>query len=151
MNQIKTHFDHLEDPHLKSILHLMHFGQRLEKYSNTLLKLVGISYQQYNLLRIVENTPQEYFSLKELQNKLINQTSNASRLVEKLRLKGYLKTSPNKENRSKLDISITKKGIQFLKETTCPIQLFVNKMKMDMSETEAKAFTNLICKAQQSL
>jgi DNA-binding MarR family transcriptional regulator len=42
--------------------------------------------------------------------------SNATRLVEKLRLKGLLTRDTGKENRRTVDITITKKGLAFLEK-----------------------------------
>jgi DNA-binding MarR family transcriptional regulator len=52
--------------------------------------------------------------LGEITERMIDKNSNATRLVEKLRLKGFLKRDICKSNRRQVDITITPKGLTLL-------------------------------------
>jgi DNA-binding MarR family transcriptional regulator len=52
--------------------------------------------------------------LGEITERMIDKNSNATRLVEKLRLKGLLKRDICKTNRRQVDITITQKGLTLL-------------------------------------
>ncbi|PKH51789.1 MarR family transcriptional regulator [Tenacibaculum sp. Bg11-29] len=136
---------------LKAILNVVYTGFRYEKRIKELLTPMGISHQQFEVLKILEEFPSKPFSLKEIQMQLLNQTSNATRLVEKLRLKELLQTSPSKENKSKLDIMITKKGLDLLKKTEHPVKLMMAEIKENLSDDEANEISRVLTKVQDSL
>ena len=77
-----------------------------------LLKPHDISHEQFNVLRILEHKYPRSFSLKEIQSRLLNKTANATRLVEKLKTKGYLTREQLKSDRRALRIAISKKGMK---------------------------------------
>ncbi|WP_412986216.1 MarR family winged helix-turn-helix transcriptional regulator [Pontimicrobium sp. IMCC45349] len=141
----------IENPQQKAILNVMYTGVRFEKYTNNLLKEIGLSSQQYDLLKVLLEFPDKGMSLKEIQMRLINQTSNATRLVEKLRLKGLLKTKPSKENRSKLEIRITQKGIDLIENFKPTFDEIIGLISDAMSEREAKEVSRVLTMIQDAL
>ena len=68
---------------------------------------------------------------------MIDKNSNATRLVEKLRLKGFLKRDICKTNRRQVDITITTKGLALLEELDTHIDEWQNEhMKIKKSEVQ---------------
>lgn len=141
----------IEDIHLKAVLSMLYTGVQYEKRLESMLRPFNISHQQFEVLKILELNSPDVCSLKYIQNRLINQTANTTRLVEKLRLKSLIKTSPSKENRSRLDISITPSGMKLLKEIEIPLSQFRAGLRQTMSETEAKTLSSILPKIQDFL
>ncbi len=52
--------------------------------------------------------------LAEITSRMIDKSSNATRLVEKLRQKGFVKREICENNRRQVDIFITPKGLEVL-------------------------------------
>jgi DNA-binding MarR family transcriptional regulator len=54
--------------------------------------------------------------LADITSRMIDKSSNATRLVEKLRQKGFLKREICENNRRQVDIIITEKGLNILRK-----------------------------------
>lgn len=81
---------------------------------DSLLKPYDISSQQYNVLRILRGQQGKPINLFAIQERMLNRMSNATRLVEKLRLKGLVTRELCEQNRRKVEIAITDKGMELL-------------------------------------
>jgi len=80
------------------------------------LKKYDLSSQQYNVLRILRGSRPHPLNLSDIQERMMDKMSNATRLVEKLRQKGLLTRVQCEQNRRKVEIEITEKGVQLLAE-----------------------------------
>ncbi len=98
------------------IVNILFTASWLESKNIQRLKPYGISPQQYNVLRILRGASPEPVTLNVISQRMIDKNSNATRLVEKLRLKGLVKREICESNRRQVDITITKKGLDLLIE-----------------------------------
>lgn len=78
------------------------------------LKKFGITPQQFNILRILRGMNGEPANIKLLRERMLDKMSDASRIVEKLRVKGLIKRTTNAEDRRACDVLITDKGLKLL-------------------------------------
>ncbi|GAA4302554.1 MarR family winged helix-turn-helix transcriptional regulator [Compostibacter hankyongensis] len=102
-----------ESEQQKASLNVMYTGNWLNAQTNRLLKPFGLSHQQLNVLRILRGAGSGT-NLCEIQERMLDRMSNSTRLVEKLRLKGLVTRDACPENRRKVDIRITQKGLELL-------------------------------------
>jgi DNA-binding MarR family transcriptional regulator len=79
------------------------------------LKPFGISLQQFNLLRILRGQYPKPATINLLKERMMDKSSDASRLVERLRLKGFVERVTCSHDRRSVDIVITEKGLDVLK------------------------------------
>lgn len=100
----------------KTALNIIYTANQLEEITRNHLKPYDISSEQYNVLRILKGRHPGAYALQEVRNRMLNRWSNVSRLVEKLREKGYLTRQPRKGDRRKVEIRITDEGIEFLEK-----------------------------------
>ena len=70
----------------------------------------------YNVLRILRGQKGKPANLNTLQERMIDRSSNTSRLVDKLIVKELVERNRCPENRRKVEILITAKGLEVLKE-----------------------------------
>ena len=98
----------------KAVVNILYTASWLEGIDIRRLKPHDISPQQYNVLRILRGSHPNPVMLGEITERMIDKNSNATRLVEKLRLKGFLKRDICKANRRQVDITITQKGLTLL-------------------------------------
>ncbi|HSP11778.1 MAG TPA: MarR family transcriptional regulator [Salegentibacter sp.] len=80
------------------------------------LKDFDISIPQFNVLRILRGQKGEPANLSTIQERMVSKMSNTTRLVDKLITKGLVERVTCEANRRKVEISITDKGLKFLKE-----------------------------------
>lgn len=96
------------------------FNQRQTSF----LKKFGITPQQFNILRILRGMGGKPASVKLLRERMLDKMSDASRIVEKLRLKGLLERKVNSVDRRACDVAITEKGMQLLSAIDIEAGLF---------------------------
>ena len=100
----------------ETINNLLSTGNWVYEKSAEHLKQFALSVEQYNVLLILKNLGETTANMSTIQNSMISKMSNTTRLVEKLRLKGLLTREQSQENRRKVEINITEKGILLLNE-----------------------------------
>jgi DNA-binding MarR family transcriptional regulator len=105
-----------ESPHHRTLLNIMFTSSWLGDRMSGITKPYDISEQQYNVLRILRGQKGKPVNLMDIQERMLHKTSNATRLVEKLRQKGLVERVLCEQNRRKVEISITRKGLDLLAE-----------------------------------
>ena len=110
-------------------------------------KPYGISIQQYNVLRILRGSNPKPLMLADITTRMIDKNSNATRLVEKLRLKGLVKRDICPGNRRQVDISITTAGLDLLAEIEKDADKFHAWLKT-LSLEEAQTMNDLLDKVR---
>ncbi|MFM2369732.1 MAG: hypothetical protein RL619_2042 [Bacteroidota bacterium] len=83
---------------------------------NEILKPYDISGEQYNVLRILRGQKGNPANMCVIQERMLARTSNTTRLVDKLLLKELVTRNVCPENRRKIEVMITQKGLDILKE-----------------------------------
>lgn len=107
------------------------------------LKGYGITPEQYNVLRILRGSHPEPLRLADVASRMIDKNSNATRLVEKLRLKGYVKRELCKNNRRQVDISITESGLKLVGAIDKEEPRWISEFKT-ISKSEAAEMSRLL-------
>ncbi|RFS22735.1 MarR family transcriptional regulator [Chitinophaga silvatica] len=135
-----------KDEYQRAMLNIIFSGSWLEMHSTQILKPFDLSSQQFNVLRILRGSRPRPLNLLDIQERMMDKMSNATRLVEKLRQKGLLTREQCDSNRRKVEIEITDKGMELL-ATLDPLmeeqhQLFANKLTSE----EAKQLNVLLDK-----
>lgn len=96
------------------------------------LKPYDISREQYNVLRILRGQKGLPANMFTIQERMLAKNSNTSRLIDKLLLKQYVTRKVCPENRRKIEVLITQKGLDVLAELDPIIveheQLFANNL-----------------------
>jgi len=106
--------DHFPTVLGKAILNILVTADRISSATNATLKPFGVSKEQFNVLRILRGQYPKPSALQLISERMISKSSNATRLVEKLRMKGLVERCPCPTNRRKVDILITQKGLDLL-------------------------------------
>lgn len=101
--------------------------------------------QQFNLLRILRGQYPEPASISLLKERMIDKMSDASRLVDRLISKGLVEREICPDDRRRVNVIITKKGLSLLKKIDETDQTIDNFLK-SLSEEEAVILNNLLDK-----
>lgn len=109
------------------------------------LKEFDISIQQFNILRILRGQYPNSATVKLLTERMLDKTSNASRLVDKLLNKGLVERKTCLDDRRRVDVVITKKGLTLIGKASESLdKLALQKMKI--TEGEAKELNRILDK-----
>lgn len=103
-----------QDEFEKAAVNILFTGSWLHNFNASQLKPFGITPEQYNVLRILRGSHPDPLRLNDIACRMIDKSSNATRLVEKLRIKGFVSRRQCVKNRRQVDIHITPKGNSLL-------------------------------------
>ncbi|MBD0725953.1 MarR family transcriptional regulator [Flavobacterium sp. L1I52] len=98
----------------KIILNIMYTQHILSEKFNEILKPYDLSGEQYNVLRILRGQKGNPANMCVIQERMVAKTSNTTRLVDKLLLKELVTRNVCPENRRKIEVLITQKGLDVL-------------------------------------
>ena len=110
------------------------------------LKKFNISTQQFNILRILKGQYPEPATVKLLTERMIDKMSNASRLVEKLKQKGYVERTSCPKDRRRVDIAITAEGKKIVDRASRVLEGEINNSLSVLTKKEAKQLNDLLDK-----
>lgn len=100
----------------KVILNFMHTHNVIGDHFHEILKPYEISREQYNVLRILRGQKGKPANMNVIQERMLAKNSNTTRLIDKLLLKQYVTREVCPENRRKIEVQITAKGLDILTE-----------------------------------
>ena len=99
----------------KTVINLMYTTRIVEEAIAAALKPYDLSIQQYNVLRILRGQNGNPANLSTIQDRMVDRSSNTTRLVDKLIKKGWVARNICAQNRRKVEIFITDDGLEMLK------------------------------------
>ena len=106
-----------------------------------------ITIQQYNVLRILRGQYPKPCNLKLIKDRMLDRMSDASRIVDKLKSKGFLERHECPNDRRNVDLLITDKGLELLKSLDHIDDEFKNTFR-NLTLAEAKQLNDLLDKAR---
>ncbi len=116
------------------------FGNLLSEH----LKPYKISFQQLNILRILSGA-NDWISMNDLKDLMIEKSPNATRLADKLIDKGFIERKRSEVDRRVVYLAITDKGIELL-ETINNISGSYMEFMTRITEKEAKQVSDILDK-----
>ena len=134
------------NPHQKAAINLIFSAAWLNHRHAQALKPVGISVQQFNILRILRGMHPEPATVKLLTERMLDKMSNASRLVDKLKLKGLVEREACHEDRRRVNVRITKDGLELLAMASMKIEEQEEALSFCLSVQEAETLSQLLDK-----
>lgn len=126
------------------IMNLMYTSQLVGEQVSDVMKSYELSPEQFNVLRILRGQKGKPANMCVIQERMIAKTSNTTRLVDKLLLKDYVRREVCPDNRRKMEISITDKGLGLLSELDPIVDESESKFANNLSHPELEQLVNLL-------
>lgn len=127
------------------VVNILYTSSWLTYIQMGVFKKFDISMQQYNVLRILKGKYPKPVSVNMIIERMIDKSSNASRIVEKLRTKGLVLRSECPVDRRQVDVMLTQSGIDLL--TDCTEKLYAIQAATDkLDDAENKELNRLLNK-----
>ena len=126
----------------KLMINVIYSANLLNLITSRLFKPYELSPQQYNVLRILRGQKGESIALMDIEHRMLDKSSNVSRLVDKLISKDLINRSISSKDRRRIEIVITSRGVSVLKEIDVILSEMNSKIKAIISDDNAKQ-TNL--------
>jgi DNA-binding MarR family transcriptional regulator len=132
-------------PYHRLTLNVLFTASWLNTQTIRVLKPFGITPQQYNVMRILRGQNQKPASVGLIQERMLDKSSNASRLIDKLVEKKLIDRKTCPEDRRQVDIKINQKGLDLLLEIE-PHILSMDMAYKNLTEEEAAIAAELLDK-----
>jgi DNA-binding MarR family transcriptional regulator len=131
------------------MLNLICTSNYVNEKNTVFFKKFEITGPQYNVLRILRGQKMKPLNLSSIQERMVHKSSNAGRLVDKLLAKELVKRNICKDNRRKIEVVITKNGLNLL----AAIDPELSKLEIDglkgLTEKEIKTLNRLLEKIRE--
>jgi DNA-binding MarR family transcriptional regulator len=98
----------------KVVMNVMYTHNVVGESVNEVMRTYDLSPEQFNVLRILRGQKGKPANMCVIQERMIAKTSNTTRLVDKLLLKGLVSRKVCDNNRRKMEIAITERGLDLL-------------------------------------
>jgi DNA-binding MarR family transcriptional regulator len=129
----------------KAILNILFTAGWLGCRQQRFFKPFDLTPQQYNVLRILRGQKGEAIGVNGIQERMLDRSSNASRLVDKLIEKGLVDRTTSATDRRQVDITITKAGTKMLEQIDAALNSEEEQFG-EISEEEAAVLSKLLDK-----
>lgn len=107
-------------------INILYTNNWMSSEMQAVFRSYGVTNQQYNILRILRGMHPSPCTIQELKRRMLDKQPDASRLVDRLEAKELVARKNNKEDRRKMDVVITPKGLDTLKEMDPAVDAFDN-------------------------
>lgn len=134
-------------PHNRAVLNIIFTASWLDCLMNRNMRRYGLTNPQYNILRILKGSYPNGLSVLDIKSRMLDRSSNVSRLVEKLREQNLVERFQNKDDRRMVTVSISVKGLSLVEQIGQDV--FGDNGKLPggkMSEEELMQLANLLDK-----
>ena len=132
----------------KAILNILYTSYFIQDRMNTLFKEYDITRQQYNVLRILRGQHPGHASVNLIRESMLDKMSDASRIVERLRLKGMVVRKGAEKDKRAVEVTITESGLQLLREMEQPVEEFDSLLR-NLSQDETRQLNTLLDKVRE--
>jgi DNA-binding MarR family transcriptional regulator len=126
------------------VIALIKYNCKVNESVSKALKPFGVSFQQFNVLRILRGQKGVAANLSTVHERMVNRTSNTTRIIDKLSDKNLVKRNICKENRRKIELFITNEGLKLLSVIDTIVEKTEDKATQKLNEKEKEKFIALL-------
>lgn len=133
----------------RMIVNLMHTGAWLNEHAQQRFADFDLTPQQYNVLRILRGSAPTALSTSDIRDRMLDRASDTSRIVERLLAKEYVAKETCAEDKRRVDVVITKKGLKLL-DTIEAHESSAHRFARALTKAEAQQLNALLDKLKGS-
>ena len=139
-------FDSLEQ---EVYLNLWRAFDRLRSIEDEVFLPLGITSQQYNVLRLLESNHPESVPTLIIGDQMISKSPDITRMLDKLEKASFIQRTRPSENRRTVLINITSAGLKLLEEIAVPLNRCHKKQLGHLSQVELHEMASLLRKVRK--
>lgn len=129
----------------KCIINIIYTNGWLSQRQVEVLKPHGLTTPQFNILRILRGQYPSPATINLLIERMLDKSSNASRIVDKLEDKGLVERRQCSNDRRAVDVLISKKGLEILEQLDQEIKKWENGFT-NLTDAECEQLSALLDK-----
>lgn len=100
----------------KAVINILYTNSWINQKNAQVFKSFGLTTPQYNILRILRGQHPKPATVNLLIDRMLDKSSNASRIVDRLEQKGLVKRTQCPNDRRAVDVLISDDGLNILSE-----------------------------------
>ena len=100
----------------KATINLLYTTYWLKNNFSLAIKELGLTLEQFNVLRILKGKHPESLCVKDIAERIIEKNFNVPRIIDRLVAKDYVVRKPSLADKRETIISLTQKGLEILLE-----------------------------------
>lgn len=128
----------------RTVLNIMYTQNVIGEKFNEVLKSHDLSPEQFNVLRILKGQNGKSTNMCVIQERMVAKTSNTTRLVDKLLLKELVTREICPNNRRKMEIAITQKGLELLTNVNPKVDFHEDLFTKNLTVEELEQLNTLL-------
>lgn len=129
----------------KAIVNIIYTNGWLQQKQAEIFRPHGLTTPQFNVMRILRGQFPDPSTINLLIERMLDKSSNASRIVDKLELKGLVERKQCNDDRRAVDVFISQKGLDFLKIIDIEMQNWESDIR-NLNEDECEQLSGLLDK-----
>ena len=137
-----------KNEYIKACINILYTSSFMLKMKTKVLRPYNLSLQQFNILNILNNQYPASSTMKMLAEQMLDETSNVSRLVEKLRKKDLISRTNSEKDRRQVEISITKEGLDIFSKSASALEEITKFQLSNLSLSEVTHLNELLDKTR---
>ena len=129
----------------RAAVNILYTASWLNMKNTETLKPFALTPQQFNVLRILRGQHPKPSTVNLLMQRMLDKSSNASRLVDRLLEKGFVTRETNRQDKRAVDVYISQKGLDVLETIDKTVGLLESHLD-HLTESEARMLNTLLDK-----
>ena len=116
MNMVEQHLESNKslDENKKLYINLINIVDLINERQRIVLDKFDVTHSQFNILRILKGAYPQPLILKDVQQRMVFGSSDITRLVDRLMLKNLVERQTNRDDKRKIDITLSTEGLEIL-------------------------------------
>jgi DNA-binding MarR family transcriptional regulator len=133
--------------HQRAAVEIIWIFNLLDGHISSVLKGFGLTHAQFNILRLLQSEHPGVISVGEVKDRVLFQTSDVTRILDRLVNKELVERSLCQQNRRKMDLRISEKGLMLIDDVLPKLNKTLDQLLTDkISEQEAALIVELLKK-----
>jgi len=130
-------------------LNLVRTADALSRSGEESLKLVGLSLNQYNVLRILRGAGEEGLCCREVAERMITRDPDITRLVDRLERRSLVTRSRDSKDRRIITVRVSEAGLKILKDLDRPMDDASRNRLSHMDKEDLRRLSELLEAARE--
>jgi len=130
-------------------LNLVRTADALSRSGEEILKLVGLSLNQYNVLRILRGAGEEGLCCREVAERMITRDPDITRLVDRLERRSLVTRSRDSKDRRMITVRVSEAGLKILKDLDRPMDDASRNRLSHMDKEDLRRLSELLEAARE--
>jgi DNA-binding MarR family transcriptional regulator len=135
-----------DDPRGEAMLNVLLVAAWIEERVDRVLKPLGITHAQYNVLRILRGVHPDGHPRGEISRRMIDRAPDVTRLIDGLKQRGLVERAQGITDRRQSITRVTRKGLEMLSESTKALEDALAEFSERLSKADSRELSRL-CEA----